>query len=148
MRRDAPEGLLHENPFSSSYRAVFGRSPLPARQPDSFSSPLEPEQQLEFHRDGAMLQLFPSKGEVHCISHLRMDHPRREPGRGDGAHVALGPDGAGGRRRAQGAAEPGHGRQRGVRGRRLARQPADGPAPPRTAPERGRAPAAGGGPKL
>ncbi|KAK7914000.1 6-hydroxynicotinate 3-monooxygenase [Apiospora marii] len=77
MRRDAPEGLFDAVPFSANYRAVFGRSPLPSRQPGS-SSGLELEQQFEFHRDGALLQLFTSKREVHFISYLKLDQPRRE----------------------------------------------------------------------
>ncbi|KAK8121825.1 hypothetical protein PG984_010495 [Apiospora sp. TS-2023a] len=78
MRCDAPEGLFDAIPYAAGYRAVFGRSPLPPRQPGSSSSPLESEQQFEFHRNGALLQLFTSKSEVHYISYLKLGQPRRE----------------------------------------------------------------------
>ncbi|KAK8016940.1 hypothetical protein PG993_015129 [Apiospora rasikravindrae] len=83
MRRDAPEGLFEENPYVAGYRAVFGRAPLPRQGIYSSSSAssaslLEPERQVEFHRDGAMLQLFASRREVHFISYRKLAEPRRE----------------------------------------------------------------------
>lgn len=60
---------------------MFRRSPLPARHQSGSSSdspPLELEQQFEFHRDGALLQLFTSEREVHYISYLKMNQSRRE----------------------------------------------------------------------
>ncbi|KAK8075677.1 hypothetical protein PG997_010340 [Apiospora hydei] len=80
MRRDAPEGLFAENPYVAGYRAVFGRAPIPRHQRDTSSTNhlLQPERQVEFYRDGALLQLFTSKREVHFISYLKLDRPRRE----------------------------------------------------------------------
>ncbi|KAK7961757.1 uncharacterized protein PG986_002582 [Apiospora aurea] len=67
----------------AGYRAVFGRAPIPQSQQGTSSSSsskslLQPERQVEFHRDGALLQLFTSKHEVHFISYLKLDQSRRE----------------------------------------------------------------------
>ncbi|KAK6860599.1 hypothetical protein PG995_004235 [Apiospora arundinis] len=86
MRRDSPEGLFDANPYLSGYRAVFGRSPLPPptpRQGSTASSakslpPLEPEKQFEYHRDGAKLQFFTSKREVHYIIYLKKTEQQSE----------------------------------------------------------------------
>ncbi|KAK8103618.1 6-hydroxynicotinate 3-monooxygenase [Apiospora kogelbergensis] len=79
MRRDSPEGLFDANPYLAGYRAVFGRAPLPTPRQGASSPVLEPEIQFEFHRDGALLQLFTSKREVHFIIYMRKKtEPRSE----------------------------------------------------------------------
>jgi 2-polyprenyl-6-methoxyphenol hydroxylase-like FAD-dependent oxidoreductase len=65
LRKLTPDGLFLENPFTASFKGVFGRGPLFEDIPSG--------QGAEVHGDDWVIQAFPSQKETHLFIYKRIE---------------------------------------------------------------------------